>query len=417
MRITFGLKASSEDKNRQLKERWVFNSQNTLLAPPIIYEDANTGKKSILFGTKEGKIYSLDKDSNVNWMFDAKEFVSEVDLMFFDIESVNSIESSPNIYDLNGDGNKEIIFGSEMGAVCALNHTGELMWKFNAEGSVRGGVLIKDLDGDGKPKVIFGSGDKHLYILNNEGELLNKIEIDSSIESTPETIGKSIVFGCNNGKVYCMKTTGEIEWTFQTGGKITAQPTVDKIKGTDEEFIIIGSVDHCLYLLDTKGDLIWKYNTEGAIYSKAATADINEDGKMEIIFGSCDNKVYALDYRGEKIWSYETDFWVVAPVIVTDIDNDGKLEIIAGSYDHNLYILDAKGNYILDYIPGLTGVMQQTGSYTDVLTSQPGTTTGKKIWQYQTEDVIVGCATITDNKEIVVNTKKGKVNNLGLEKR
>ncbi|MBU1201131.1 MAG: PQQ-binding-like beta-propeller repeat protein [Nanoarchaeota archaeon] len=418
MKITFGLKKIlGREKEGLLREKWKFDSKNTLLAPPTICDLKNTGEKNILFGTKEGKIYSLDKNSNIKWIFDAQEQVDQIEIMFLDVESANSIQASPNIYDLTGDGRKEIVFGTEMGVVYALNSEGKPVWKFKAEGSIRGGVIIKDVDGDGKPEVIFGSGDKNLYILNAKGKLINKFEVDESIESMPEVMDDKIIFGTNNGKIHCISFEGEEIWTFKTKDKVLAQPVIGKLFGGDERYIIIGSTDQYLYTLDEQGALIWKFKTEGAIYSKAALADINNDKKLEIIFGSCDNKVYAVDSRGEKMWSYETNFWIVAPVIVSDIDDDGNLEIIAGSYDHNLYVLDAKGNYILDYVPGLAGVMQQTGSYSDITTSEAGKMTGKKIWQYQTEGIIVGCAMIDETKDIIINTQKGYVNNIGYEKK
>lgn len=413
MKVTFGLKkVFGKGKRGQIKEKWKFDSKSKLLAPPIITDLTNSGKKDIVFGTSDGKIYSLNKEGNIDWSFDAKENISPSELMFFDIETANSIQSSPNVFDINGDGKKEIVFGSEMGAVHALTSDGRLLWKFKAQGSIRGGITIKDVNGDGRPEIIFGSGDKNLYILDFAGHLKHRFEVGCKIESTAEILNGNIIFGCNEGHVHCVKYTGEELWKYKTDDKIVAQPAIGKIYGNEKNYIVIGSFDHYLYVLEEEGELAWKYRTEGAIYSKAALADINNDKRLEIVFGSCDNNVYALKSNGDKIWSYETDFWVVAPVIIDDIDKDGELEIIAGSYDHNIYILDAKGNFVLDYVPGLSGVMQQTGSYSDVITSEPGKTTGKKIWQYQAEGVVVGCALIDEEKNIIVNTKSGKVNNL-----
>ena len=98
--------------------------------------------------------------------------------------------------------------------------------------------------------------------------------------------------------------------------------------------------------------------------------------------------------------------------IVEDIDGDGKKEVVVGSYDHNVYVLDSEGSYLLDYMPGLSGVVQQAGHYSDIITQEPGKVTGKKIWQFKTDGVIVGCAYIPDDKSIVVNTKPGMVNGL-----
>jgi len=416
MKLTFGLKGILGGKKGVIKERWKYDSKQSLLAPPIVTDLNNSGEKAIVYGTKEGQIHSLDKEGNPKWIFNSQEQISSTELMFFDVETVNSIQSSPNIQDINGDGKKEILFGTEMGVVYALNGDGKPLWKFKAEGSVRGGILIKDVNGDGKPEIIFGSGDKNLYILNAQGQVMFKHEIGQQIESTPEIIGENIVFGCMDGTILCVSYDGKEVWRFKTNDKVLAQPVIGKLLGDERNFIVIGSLDYHMYVLEENGELAWKYKTEGSIYSRAALADINNDKKLEIVFGSCDNNIYALESNGNKLWSYETDFWVVAPVIVADVDNDGKLEIIAGSFDHNLYILDAKGNYKLDYVPGLSGVMQQTGSYSDVMTSEPGKVTGKKIWQYQTDGVIVGCALINDTKNIVVNTKQGKVNDLAHER-
>jgi len=83
-----------------------------------------------------------------------------------------------------------------------------------------------------------------------------------------------------------------------------------------------------------------------------------------------------------------------------------------GSYDHNIYVLDSEGSYILDYVPGLSGIVGQTGHYNDVITKEPGKATGKKIWQFKTEGVIVGTAFIPENRSLIVNTKPGKIDNL-----
>jgi outer membrane protein assembly factor BamB len=413
MKFTFGLKNVLKGKKRgKIEEEWKYDSQSTLLAPPVIADLSNNGHKSIIFGTKDGKICSIDVNANVQWMFNTQEQVGDVELMFLDADTASSIESSPNIADINNDGKKEIVVGSEMGNIYALSYEGELLWKFKTEGSIRAPVLINDINGDGKLEILFGSGDKNLYVLNNEGKLLWQYEAGSSIESCPEIVKGNIVFGCDNGELHCINNLGKLIWKFTTNAKITAQPSVGKLFGDERTFIVVGSTDNYLYMLNLDGELIWKFKTEGAIYSKACLADINNDNKLEIIFGSCDNKIYALNSNGEKIWSYETDFWVVAPPIVDDIDGDGKLEVIAGSYDHNIYILDSEGSYKLDYVPGVSGVLQQAGNYTDVMTQEPGRIEGKKLWQYKTDGIIVGCGYIGEDHKLIVNTKPGKINNL-----
>jgi glucose dehydrogenase len=410
-KITFGFKKREGKKRGFFGEKWKFDSKNTILSSPSVVDMGN-GEKMILFGTKNGRIYALDKNSNVKWIYDASEEKSDVELMFLDPESKDSIYSPPNIDDINKDKIKEIIFGSESGKIYCLNHNGKLLWSYNTKGPVRGGALIHDINKDGKPEIIIGSGDKNLYIFDNKGKVLGMHNAGSPIESSPCIFEEKIVFGCNNGLIKAINFKGRLIWTFETNDKITARGIVGKLTGKKGESLLIGSHDGFLYALDNEGNLKWRFKTGGAIVNNVALDDINNDDRLEIVFGSCDNNIYALSCYGEKIWSYETDFWVVTTPIIMDINNDGKKEIIAGSYDHNIYVLDSEGSYVLDYVPGLGGVIQQGGNYSEVLTSEPGSVHVKKLWQFKTEGIIVGSASL-DEKDFIINTEEGIVSKMG----
>ncbi len=415
-RITFAFKKLAKKRLGRLDKKWDFDAQSSITSPPLVADIDGDGNKEIVFGTKQGKLFVLDTDSGIKWFYDTNEKVDEVELMFLDTDIMSSIHAPPNIGDLDNDGMNELVFGTELGVVYALNSKGEVLWKYNAGSPVRGQVLMHDLYGDNDKKIIFGCEDKNLYVLNNKGKLVWKFEAGSSVQSTPALLKKEnpcIVFGSDDGTVFCVNHKGELEWKFKTQGKVVAQPAIGKLFNDDRVFIIIGSSDYYLYVLDPEGELRWKYKTEGAIVAKAALADLDNDKKLEIVFGSCDNNVYALNAHGDKLWSYETDFWVASEPVIEDIDGDGRKEVIVGSYDHNVYVLDSKGSYILDYVPGLSGVVHQAGHYSDIISREPGKVTGKKIWQFKTEGVIVGCAFLPGEKNsIVVNTKPGKVDNL-----
>jgi outer membrane protein assembly factor BamB len=373
------------------------------------------GKKVVVFATKNGKVYAINEDAEVEWVYDATKKFTETELFFLDESVAKNIYSTPAIADINKDGKKEVIFGSESGTLHVLNSYGKLLWHYKAKGSIRSMAIIGDINNDDKAEIIFGSMDGNLYALNQKGKLVWKFKADSGIEGTAAILkNKStieIIFGSNDGTIYSIDKNGELLWQFKTGGKITAQPAIGKIYNNDQNYIIVGSFDGFMYALTEDGKLEWKYKTEGNIFSKACLADINNDKKLEVIFGSCDDKIYALSSKGDKIWSYETDFWVAITPIVEDINNDGKLEVIVGSYDHSLYILDAEGTFLLNYMPGISGITQQTGHYNDLTTTQPGNYYGKKLWQYKTDGMIVASAYITNQeKNIIIGTDNGKLN-------
>jgi hypothetical protein len=414
-KIMFGFKQSPQQKKGHLGEKWNFTSEGALLSAPVVEDIDHDGRKEILFGTRDGKIYLLDLNGKVKWKYSITESMNDVDLMFLDSEEMHSINATPNIGDINNDGKHEIVFGSELGFIYALSNEGTLLWKFKTDGPIRASALIEDLNNDGHKEIIFGSTDNHLYILTSAGKLIMKLKVNSGIESCPAVIKKTtqqIVFGSNDGTLYSIDFNGKLLWRFKTEGKISAQPVIAELFDDKTENIVVGSFDNYVYCLDTSGRLLWKFKTDGSICSKVAVGDINNDGKLELVFGSCDNKIYAIKFDGEKIWDYETNFWVTISPIITDMDGDGTPEIIAGSYDHNIYILDSEGSYILDYVPGISGAFNQAGNYAEVPTQEPGRVHGKKIWQYQTDGIIVGCAYIPETNEIVINNKIGKVKSI-----
>jgi outer membrane protein assembly factor BamB len=418
-KITFAFKQLAKKRVGRLDKKWDFDARSAISGPPCVADVDGDGKKEIIFGTKKGRVFVLGQDSGIKWFYDSAETVGEVELLFLDVDNMSSIEAPPNVGDLNNDGKNEVVFGTELGIVYVLDDKGKLLWKYKAGGAIRGQVVLYDLYEDDDVKVIFGCEDNKLYVLNSNGKLVWTFDSGVPVQSTPGILHKSspcIVFGASDGNVFCVDKKGDMKWKFKTQDKVFAQPAIEKLFTDDRVFILIGSTDHYLYVLDEAGELFWKYKTEGGILAKVCVTDINNDKKNEIIFGSCDNNVYALNSEGDKLWSYETDFWVASEPIIEDIDGDGKKEVIVGSYDHNVYVLDSEGSYVLDYMPGLSGVVHQAGHYSDIITKEPGKMSGKKIWQFKTDGVIVGCAFISEGSSIVVNTKPGMVNQLSHNK-
>jgi outer membrane protein assembly factor BamB len=399
-------------RNGRMLEVWNFDSKSDLLVAPTIADINGDGLQEIIIGTTKGELIVLDNQSKELWRYKIQESLGAVEEMFLDQTIINSINAAPVVADFTNSGQKHIIFGSESGIVYCLNAKGALVWKFKTGGGIRGSPLLADINDDGKLEIVIGSIDTHLYLLTAEGKLIEKFEQEAAIESTPGFAQGIIFFGMTNGSIVALKPSGELKWTFKTEGRITAAPAFARLTKEPIDYVIIGSEDNNLYCLDVDGELVWKYKTNGAIYSQAAVADLNNDNKLEIIIGSCDNNIHAITADGERYWSYETDFWVVGTPLIIDIDGDGKPEVVAGSYDHYLYILDSEGSYVLDYVPGLSGVVQQAGNYSEIMTQEPGQHIGKKIWQYKTAGVILGCTAFSNGRSIIVTTKKGMIDDI-----
>ncbi len=91
----------------------------------------------------------------------------------FSVFPGDTITSGPVIADLNGDGNRDIIFATQT-KVYAISYTGAVLNHFpiTTVGSevlptdanqITGSIAVADLDGDGKPEVIFGTKGGTIY--------------------------------------------------------------------------------------------------------------------------------------------------------------------------------------------------------------------------------------------------------------
>jgi len=67
--------------------------------------------------------------------------------------------------DIDSDGTKEILVGSDSGLNSLNSKTGAIEWTFSAD-KVRSEPRVIDIDRDGKAEILFGAGDGKLYVLD-----------------------------------------------------------------------------------------------------------------------------------------------------------------------------------------------------------------------------------------------------------
>ncbi|MFO7948229.1 MAG: hypothetical protein R6V19_15615, partial [Armatimonadota bacterium] len=117
--------------------------------------------------------------------------------------------------------------------------------------------------------------------------------------------------------------------------------------GADELIVLRGRTAHCL---DTSGDILWSFPT-GGVCRAAETYDLDGDGIMEVLIGSGDEHVYVLNTDGEEITSHHCDVPLrvgtssvrdpkVSNIVVDDLEADGALDIIVGTLNGNLIRYD-----------------------------------------------------------------------------
>lgn len=235
----------------------------------------------------------------------------------------DAIWSSPALADINGDGKKEAIFGTNKGNIHAISPEGQDIAGFPIllNDVVRSSPAIGDLDGDEGTEIAVGCGDGMLYAFDGDGSMLSG-------------------------------------FPRKTAGTITSSPAIGDIDGDERPEIIVGSSDGGIYAWHSDGSNVCGFPllTDGMVYSSPALGDLNHDGIKEICIGSyyvckglsqcleeyeyggSGGKVYSLDGNGSLLAGFpkslsETDNIGFSSPVLCDMDLDGNLEVvIAGSY-------------------------------------------------------------------------------------
>jgi outer membrane protein assembly factor BamB len=265
---------------------------NCLDSPPAIADVDNDGKPEVVFGAWYGYVYCLNgEDGSICWRVN--------------LGTNSYIQSCPNILDLDGDEQLDIVVAQWAGAcrVYALKgDSGSVLWYSDEPNDyMYHGGSFADIDEDGKPEIAIGCYDNRVYVLNGED--------------------------------------GSLEWDYPAPYYIGAPTSIADLNNDDHPDIVFVSYNR-LGVLSHTGDLLWSYSTGGNMFRGAAIADVDGDDILDVAFGSDDGILRVLKGdSGRVIWTYNLQahygktFEMDHAPVIADFNNDGKLDIfIVGGY-------------------------------------------------------------------------------------
>ncbi len=201
--------------------------------------------------------------------------------------------------------NDVIYIATGYGNISAFDLTGKLLWENNLDEGVYNSVMVY------KNNVVIATDTLTMYALNTkDGDEEWSADLDDRVITlTPLGYGDYVYFGCYSGKFYSINiNTGDLAWTFMTGGPIYSSPALYK------NSILFGSDDGYLYSLDNaKGTLIWKFKAGGPVNSSPLVA-------FESVFVTSDSTLFALNpANGDVLWQNSFDSKIkTSPAITED---------------------------------------------------------------------------------------------------
>jgi len=277
--------------------------------------------------------------------------------VFSDIDGDASIDILIGVgADSFGDGGAGVVGQpGDKGGLYALDANGNIKWYFQtldiAEGpdgrpdGVYGSPVVYDIDKDGQKDIILTSWDQHVSILDAKtGTLKLRQTLADTIWSTP------LVADINNDGVSEILVTGDItanpQAQTQTGGvfHVLSADGTQNIAGFNQPFA------------NPQYEMLRGKFEDQPLWSSPVVGDIDKDGFLEIVYGTGN---YFTDGRGEyiRVWNHDgtekfvlpTNGRTLATPLVTDINNDGSLDIVASTLNGYIFAWDANGNQILQY--------------------------------------------------------------------
>ncbi|MBI88518.1 MAG: hypothetical protein CMG60_00400 [Candidatus Marinimicrobia bacterium] len=289
------------------------------------------------------------------------KWLGGLDVNGFPFNAGSDITTSISAGDLDGDGDKELVFGTSNGIVYALTKTGTLHMSYEQEDSIVDVPVLSDFNQDGDMEIIFISSNdssSSLYVINDFGENVSGFPIDFSekiiaapaVADLDNNMLLDIVIVTLDSNVYVIDANGIMNPAFpiSTVGSLRSPATLVDFDGDYYLEIIVINHNGDIYVFDTEGNVMNYFstgNTGDSINGAGlSVADLDGDGSMEILFAGDDEYLHAWDPIADEEpngWPLQlTSFHGGASEPITiDIDNDGDLEVmfLKGSDELHLY--------------------------------------------------------------------------------
>lgn len=297
----------------------------------------------------------------------------------YNFTSLRQTRGSSSLIDLDNDGNFEVVvaIGEDLGpienirfdtlAVLEGNGSYKEGWPIN-ENYFASFPKVYDLDGDGKKEIIIFHRDKYVLVYSDKGILKKNLTSSTSSKYLVPRgdLDAYILNDFKNNRNYFFYQQGAIltKIDLNTGNHNTylnndypsSKLTIVDLKNEGIEQVISSFTNinkNYVSFLDVSGSSFipiissgWPQEVNPYFEGSPQIADVNGDGKQDILTISPNGKIYAWDIEGNMLEGFPLDFDVSlnSGLAIEDIDGDGLLEMFfgSGSFGGTIYGLKVK---------------------------------------------------------------------------
>ena len=272
------------------------------------------GPVRVAVGTRDEKITLLAADGTSVWTHNVKPY--------------HSGRGRPvNVYftDLDGDGKKEILYGSENWSWAVLDPTGKERW-LARHSHFATQACAADIDGDGKQEVLAGNTYYGWSLLSSDGKPRARFGGGPGFgpAAAADLDGDRVAegfMGCQDGTVACIGRDLKEQWRYNVGDAVTAFAPVNTEAATR---LAAGSLSCYVHLIDGQGKRVWCADVgdqvTAIVQPSADRIAVGTEAGQVVVLSTDGSPVGVLDCRGVP--------WCVATL---GPDRDGHRRLVAAT--------------------------------------------------------------------------------------
>jgi hypothetical protein len=362
------------------KASWHRTIGPTHLSSPVVSDVNRDGHLDVVTADLSGWVHVLDGRSGL----DIRGWPRRVQV---NPGQPVAVESTPTVADIDNDGRKEVIVGAgslevrgQQGGVVVFRADGSLRWRVKTmtvahQSGVVGTPAVGDVNGDGRREVVFGSWDHRLYVVNRKGRPLPGFPMDTldTIWSSPAlydvgNVGRMDIFiggdaspggPCGSwswaGILRRIRVTAGgpvVKWSRCQHQIFQSSAAIGDIGSDGRMEIVIGTGTgpsgdaratntlKAFHLNDGSQVPGWPVLVNGPIFGSPVIGDVNNDNKRDVVVTACarcnKGRVWAFDGRGRRLWTVapgapEGAFTeILSTPILVDLDHRGANDVAVG---------------------------------------------------------------------------------------
>lgn len=320
-----------------IQKHWPRSFEIPISAAPAVYDLDGDGDKQIIISDIQGTVHFLNSDTTL---------YSEP------VKNEEIIWRSTAYADITGNGELDIVVTSRRNKIAAYSHLGDTLFTFTDTDQIVLTPAVADLNNDGSKQVIALDIYNNLYVVNNMGHLQEGFPLKLSQTAVADMAAaditgdgyKEIIVGLLDGMLHVIRYDGTYidNFPINLGDQIIAAPIVL------HNFDIVTATREKLYLISRDGEILFARNTPGRVSMEVIAADFTGSNSLEFAYVTNNGRVDIVDRNGDSLpgFPFNTYRSFLYPPLAADMNNDGRIDLICYTGNGEIYGFNADGTMI-----------------------------------------------------------------------